>query len=86
MERWRTATQAGITVEDDGPGIPPAHLTALFERFYTTDRARGGTGLGLALVKAIAEAHHGGVTVESEPGRTRFRAWVGLPPATREKA
>lgn len=86
VERWRTDTQAGVTVEDDGPGIPPAHLASLFERFYTTDRARGGTGLGLALVKAIAEAHHGGVSVESEPGRTRFRAWVGRPPAIHEKA
>jgi signal transduction histidine kinase len=76
VERWRTDTQAGVTVEDDGPGIPAAHLPSLFERFYTTDRARGGTGLGLALVKAIAEAHDGGVSVDSEPGRTRFRAWV----------
>jgi len=33
-------------------------------------------------VKAIAEAHHGGVSVDSEPGRTRFRAWIGIPPAS----
>ncbi len=78
VERWRTPSTAGVTVEDDGPGIDPAHLPALFGRFYTTDRARGGTGLGLALVKAIAEAHQGGVSVHSEPGCTRFSAWVGV--------
>jgi signal transduction histidine kinase len=80
LTRWRGLEGgvgvAGVTVQDDGPGIPAAHLPRLFDRFYTTDRARGGTGLGLALVKAIAEAHQGGVDVSSEPGRTVFRAWV----------
>ena len=61
-----------ISVTDDGRGVSPANLPLIFERFFTTDRARGGTGLGLALVKAVVTAHHGVVRVESAPGRTCF--------------
>ena len=62
-----------ITVSDDGPGIPPELRERVFERFYRTDKARtraaGGAGLGLAIVRAIAEAHHGSVVVtESAAG------------------
>ncbi|HEX7666734.1 MAG TPA: HAMP domain-containing sensor histidine kinase [Polyangiaceae bacterium] len=57
-----------VTVGDDGPGIDAEHLGRVFDRFFTTrDRARG-TGLGLALVKAVAEAHGGTVGVTSEDG------------------
>lgn len=62
----------GFQVEDDGPGISEANLPRVFDRFFTTDRAGGGTGLGLALVRAIAEGHGGRVTVDSRPGRTVF--------------
>ena len=61
-----------IIVEDTGDGIPTQHLPRLFERFYRVDRARsrdlGGTGLSLAIVKHLAKAHGGEVTVESELG------------------
>ena len=54
-------------------GIPREHLAKLFERFYRVDnrdnREIGGTGIGLALVKALVEAHHGAVTVDSEVGK-----------------
>lgn len=54
-----------FTVADDGPGIPPAERERVFERFHRTDparsRAAGGAGLGLAIVRAIADAHHGEV-------------------------
>jgi len=63
----------GVDVIDDGPGISPANLKKVFDRFFTTDRAKGGTGLGLALVRAVLEAHGGRVEVESAPGHTRFR-------------
>jgi signal transduction histidine kinase len=62
-----------MAVEDTGHGIEPDHLPHLFERFYRTDWARakdsGGTGLGLPIVKEIAEAHHGTITVESQVGK-----------------
>ncbi len=64
---------ATIEVADAGPGIPPEHLPHVFERFHRVDRGRaaasGGTGLGLALVEAVARAHGGTVAAASEPGR-----------------
>ena len=64
---------ATITVRDDGPGIPPADLARLGERFYRGDMARGrhtgGTGLGLAIAKSIMEAHEGTLAIASEVGR-----------------
>jgi len=58
-----------VAVEDTGHGIEPEHLPHLFERFYRTDWARvkdsGGTGLGLPIVKEIAEAHGGAISVMS---------------------
>ncbi|QWT24283.1 HAMP domain-containing histidine kinase [Subtercola sp. PAMC28395] len=72
---------AVISVADDGPGIDPAVMPTLFERFVRGDVSRsrhaGSTGLGLAIVYAVAEAHGGTVTVESVPGHTVFR--VTLP-------
>ena len=62
-----------IAVEDTGAGIEPEHLPRLFDRFYRTAASRaknsGGTGLGLPIVKEIASAHGGTVTVQSEIGR-----------------
>ncbi len=62
--------QAGV--RDYGPGIAPAHLPRLTERFYRVDvtesRAQGGTGLGLALVKHILNRHRGRLTIESASG------------------
>jgi two-component system, OmpR family, sensor kinase len=56
-----------FVVVDDGPGIPEHERERVFERFHRTDsgrtRATGGAGLGLAIVRAIAEAHRGGVRV-----------------------
>lgn len=73
-----------LEVEDDGPGIAPALLPHVFERFARGDASRsrnaGSTGLGLALVHAIVAAHGGGVTVDSVPGRTVFT--VTLPAAS----
>jgi signal transduction histidine kinase len=58
-----------LEVADTGTGIPESEQTRIFERFYQVDgsstRKHGGTGLGLALVKEIAEKHGGSVTVKS---------------------
>jgi two-component system sensor histidine kinase PilS (NtrC family) len=61
-----------IVVADTGRGIPLAELERIFDPFYTTKPE--GTGLGLPTVHRIVEAHHGALSVESQPGvGTRFR-------------
>jgi len=61
---------AGFYIEDDGPGIPPAHRDRVFEESYTTTNE--GSGLGLAVVDAVADAHGWTVTLEeSVSGGTR---------------
>lgn len=76
-----------IRVSDTGVGIAPDDVPRVFERFYRSDRSRerahGHSGLGLAIVREIVEAHGGTVTVQSEPGRgTTFQLTV---PAAAER-
>lgn len=66
-----------LTVEDEGIGIAKEELALIFERFYRTDRSRsrktGGSGIGLAIVRSIVQAHGGSVFAESRKGRgSRF--------------
>ncbi len=62
-----------LQVTDSGPGIAPAHLSRIFDRFYRTPAARssaaGGAGLGLAIARWITEAHGGEITATSDVGR-----------------
>jgi two-component system phosphate regulon sensor histidine kinase PhoR len=82
-----------FTVADDGIGIPAAHQSRIFERFYKVDRSRarseygsegveprGGSGLGLAIVRHIAEAHGGTVGVDSVEG-SGSTFWIEVPAA-----
>ena len=57
-----------VTVSDTGCGVAPEIRDRIFDPFFTTDPAKGA-GMGLSLVHTIAEAHHGSVKVESEPGQ-----------------
>jgi two-component system OmpR family sensor kinase len=66
-------THATLEVADHGPGLHPDDVARVFERFYRSDPSRtresGGAGLGLSIVKAIAEAHGGSVEVVTAPGQ-----------------
>jgi len=76
------ASGAQITVTDNGSGIAPEHLPHLFDRFYRADTARdrtsGGSGIGLAIAKALVEGHGGTIDVASpgpDQGAT-FTIWL----------
>jgi signal transduction histidine kinase len=75
-----------ISVADEGPGITFEHLPHIFDRFYKTEASRSGTtngsGLGLTIVKAIVERHHGRISVTSVPGRTVFEIVLGTKTTT----
>lgn len=68
------SSAAVLQVKDNGPGITAEAQQHIFDRFYRGDPSRegSGTGLGLALVRSIAELHHGQVTVSSTLGRGSF--------------
>jgi two-component system sensor histidine kinase KdpD len=67
-------------VEDNGPGIDSLDQPLIFEKFYRGKKSGGkGTGMGLAIVRAILAAHGGGIEVSSVPGQgASFRFWVPL--------
>jgi len=82
----RAGSQVVFTVADDGEGIDAWHLPHIFERFYRADsardRQRGGSGIGLAIAKALTEAHGGHINVASNgPGQgTTFTVTVPIQP------
>ena len=69
-------------MEDDGPGIDALDLPLIFEKFYRGKRGAivvKGSGMGLAIARAILDAHGGTIEVSSVPGQgTTFRFWVPL--------
>jgi two-component system phosphate regulon sensor histidine kinase PhoR len=89
---WTTTDGAvRFSVADDGIGVPESHQRRIFERFYKVDRSRarerdaeplgGSAGLGLAIVRHIAEAHGGSVGLTSEEG-VGSTFWIEVPVAT----
>jgi two-component system sensor histidine kinase KdpD len=78
----RTAERLEFSVEDDGPGIDPHDLPRIFEKFYRGKRGAivgRGSGMGLAITRAILAAHGGAIDVQSSPGKgTKFLFWVPL--------
>jgi signal transduction histidine kinase len=83
----RADAQLSCTIADTGPGIPASEIPLLFERFYRADlsrtrsEAQSGAGLGLAIARAIVEAHGGQIWIESEPGQGASVIFT-LPPVT----
>jgi signal transduction histidine kinase len=86
-EKWLTVEarvvqgELALAVVDRGIGIPAAEQARIFEKFYRVGRSetqgRRGSGVGLALVRHVADAHGGRVTVESHPGEgSRFTLWI----------
>jgi len=69
--------RARITVADDGPGVPVELATTLFEPFVTA--RPGGSGLGLAVARRVAERHGGALVLESIPGERGARFSIYLP-------
>ena len=77
----REGNSAKMSVEDDGIGIAEKDLEKIWERFYRVDqsRSREGTGLGLAMVKALVKAHNGRIEAASSPGKgSRFDVYMPL--------
>ncbi|RRR75775.1 MAG: HAMP domain-containing protein [Candidatus Viridilinea halotolerans] len=79
----RLNDMACLSVADTGVGIAAADLPHIFERFYRADRARtrhsGGAGLGLSIVKRVAEGHQGHATVASTVGQgSTFAIWLPI--------
>lgn len=77
----RAAAGTTVTVSDEGPGIPEDSMSRVFTRFWRGSK-RGGTGLGLYIVKGIVEAHGGAITVGRAPAggaQFRFSLPVGTP-------
>ena len=79
-----------VTVEDTGAGIPPEQLAHLFDRFYrgddARDRASGGAGLGLAIVRELVEAMGGTVSAESVVGEgSRFVFTLQVSPIAHQR-
>ena len=73
---------AALSVTNEGEPIPPEQQKLLFERFYRADEARNGNdrryGLGLAIAKAIVNAHHGKIGVQCHAGRIEFKAEIPI--------
>ncbi len=68
VPKLRAGHFAVLQIADTGPGMNPATLERIFEPYFTTKSASGGTGLGLAVVHGILETHDAAISVESRPG------------------
>lgn len=75
-----TAGQASFTIDDEGPGIPPAERERVFDRFYRAEgNTQHGSGLGLSIARAIADRHGADIILEDAPGGHGLRARVQFP-------
>ncbi len=84
VRTWSDGGEAGVTVEDEGPGIPDEFRQRVFDRFYRVDKSRaratGGSGLGLAIARELAIAHGGRIDLAPrDPHGSAFT--IALPAA-----
>jgi histidine kinase len=85
----QVGNEVQIDVRDTGVGIPPEHLTNIFDRFYRVDKSRsrqngGGSGIGLTIARALIEAHGGHIRAESE-GNEKGSVFTFTLPIAKEK-
>lgn len=83
VRTWHADNQVWVAVEDTGPGIAPADVPHVFDRFWRADRSRdrtsGGTGIGLTICRRLIELHNGHIEVESTLGQgSIFRFWLPI--------
>ncbi|MGO9340247.1 MAG: ATP-binding protein [Terracidiphilus sp.] len=82
LKSWRSAASLEFSIEDNGPGIDALDLPLIFEKFYRGKRGlhkNKGSGMGLAITRAILIAHGGGIEAASPPGKgATFHFWVPL--------
>jgi two-component system sensor histidine kinase KdpD len=82
LKSWRSAEKLEFSVEDNGPGIDALDLPLIFEKFYRGKRSmhkNKGSGMGLAITRAILIAHGGGIEAASAPGKgATLHFWVPL--------
>jgi two-component system sensor histidine kinase KdpD len=82
IRAWRDGGHVVLQVMDEGPGIPPADLERVFDKFYRgggADRRRAGTGLGLAICRGFIEAMRGSITASNRPDRSGAVFTMRLP-------
>ena len=85
LRSWRDGDNAVVEIGDTGPGIPEDIKNRIFEPFFTTKPIGEGTGLGLDISwRIVVNKHQGDLTVESEPGNTRFKVCLPIHPDTDE--
>ncbi len=73
LKTFRERRYACVEVTDSGAGIPEENLTSIFDPFFTTKPMGEGTGMGLDIVKRIADRHKATIDVRSRPGKTTFK-------------
>jgi two-component system nitrogen regulation sensor histidine kinase GlnL len=76
IARMRYRHAIAVSIEDDGPGVPPDLADRIF--YPLVSGRQGGTGLGLSLAQSFVSQHHGLIEFDSEPGRTRFTLLLPL--------
>jgi signal transduction histidine kinase len=78
LKGMRSATSLELAVIDNGSGIAPSDRARIFEPFFTSKRAQGGTGLGLPIARALVKGHGGQLELVNSPQGTQFRLVLGF--------